>query len=71
MSKYRILIDILTNSMEAMGEEEFVNNPDLTAFYTTEELTNIWNAYWQLDGMKKFIYDDGDWAEFIMDHSNG
>lgn len=70
MGKYGILIDILTNSMESMVEEEFINNPDLTNFFSTEELTNIWNAYWKLDGMKKFSYDDGDWAEFIMDNVN-
>ena len=67
MKDYSVLIDVLTNSMDKLTAGEFiaiccgndVNNTNFVSF------NQMWDAYWELDGMARFEYTDSDWNNFI------
>jgi len=49
------LTAILVNDMEHYTNNDFLNLTDLG--YNTEQLQNIWLAYWNLSGKDRFEFD--------------
>lgn len=58
------LIDQLTNSMEFYDLATFVGLSEQTDF-TPEQLTKIFNSFWQIDPITRMNNTPEQWNEFI------
>ena len=59
------LVDVLTNTMEIINKEEFIQM--FSDELEEERLENIWNKYWELSGYKRFFNSVEDWESFILE----
>lgn len=59
------LVDVLTNAMEIINMEEFIQM--FSDELEEERLKNLWNKYWELLGYSRFFNSSEDWENFILE----
>lgn len=59
------LVDVLTNTMEIINKEEFIQM--FSDELEEERLENLWNKYWELSGNSRFFNSSEDWENFILE----
>lgn len=57
------LVDVLTNSMEHISKEEFIEM--FVDGIESKKLIKIWNKYWELPAHTRFFNSTEDWSLFI------
>ena len=57
------LVDVLTNSMELIVREEFIEM--FADSFEKSRLERIWDRYWELPGHIRFFNSVEDWSLFI------
>lgn len=63
---FRFIIDQLTNSMEFYTKEDFVNHIGGQTDFTPSQLSNIFDAYWELSPIDRINFNNSDWQQFVL-----